>query len=221
MNKLFTFIFAMTFMVSCDTGFHSAGLVINKATRQPIDSVKIYIKNIDSTYTDSLGHYKIDTMVYGYAGSLEILLAKDGYKTKHVNFKSDPISKDAAVIEMEKLEADSLEDLCIQKKVVPIMYYVNLYFISLLNLLTLLFLIFKKEIKRKIVWILSVLLFNCTLFVSITDCSIMDFSLINGPFYLTHYWLYPYSVKIVVPIATILFWCIYLIKRRIVFRTKE
>jgi hypothetical protein len=78
MYKFFALVILVTLMVSCDTGFHSEGLVIDKSTRLPIDSVKIYVKNIDTVYTDSFGKYKIDTTIHGYAGDLEILLAKKG-----------------------------------------------------------------------------------------------------------------------------------------------
>lgn len=159
-------------------------------------------------------------MIYGYAGDLEILLAKNGYKTKHVGFKTDAIKKDSTLIELEKLTGFS-EDFCLNQKTVSQLFYFNKFFISSLNILTLMFLIFRKRVKWRFLWILGVLLINLTIFISFTDCSISDFKLINGPIYLTHYWFYPYSVKIVIPIVTVVFWCIYLIKKRILFKTEN
>ncbi len=158
--------------------FDSRGLVIDKATRLPLDSVKINIKSIDSVFTDSIGKYNYHKMVYGYAGEFEMLLSKKGYKTKHVNFKNDKIDRQNALIEMEKLEKSS-KDLSIKKEAVSKMYFVNLFVISIFNLLTLLFIIFKKRIKRKILWIAGILLFNITLFFSITDGSLSGYKLNN------------------------------------------
>ena len=220
MNKFLVIIFIVTFMVSCDTGFHSEGLVINKSTQLPIDSVKIHIKDLDSIYTDSVGKYRIDTMIYGYAGYLEILLVKEGYQTKHVNFKNDRVIQDNAIIEMEMLNG-STQEFSLPKKTISLMYYFNLYIISLVNVLTLLFLIFRKGIPWKYFWILGVLLFNLILFISFTDGSVSDFSILNGPVYLTHYWIYPYSVKIVLPLTSIMFWILYLAKHKIAFKIEK
>ena len=53
-------------LMSCDTGFHSKGVIIEKVTQLPIDSVKVSIKGLGITYSDSLGHYEIDTVIFGY-----------------------------------------------------------------------------------------------------------------------------------------------------------
>ncbi len=202
-------------LVSCDTGFQSKGLVLDKSTQLPINNVKIDIKGRGITYTDSIGHYKIDTMIYGYAGNLEILVKKDGYKAKHVNFKLDKIKMDNALIELDKIE-NSVDIYYIKENRISQFYYFNLYCISLFTLLTLLFLIIKKKIKWKILWILAILLINLTFFVSITDCSISDFKIINSPFHLMKYWLNPYSFKIVIPIFSIAFWILYFTKKSII-----
>ena len=44
MYKFLTLIILTALIVSCDTKFHSEGRVIDQSTRQPIDSVKIYLK---------------------------------------------------------------------------------------------------------------------------------------------------------------------------------
>jgi hypothetical protein len=220
MYRLLGLFIILILVVSCDTGFNSKGLVIDKSTQLPIDNVKIDIKGKGTTYTDSLGYYKIDTMIYGYAGNLEILLNKDGYKTKHVNFKTDKIEMNNALIELEKLGKSTVH-FCIEKKRISQLYYFNMYFISLFNLLTLLFLLFKKKIRGKILWILGVILFNLTILISFTDCSISDFKLINSPIPLTHYWIHPYSIKIVIPVFAIIFWGIYLIKKKALFKNEN
>jgi hypothetical protein len=207
-------------LISCDSGLNSSGVVVDKKTRLPIDSVTINVKNLYSVYTDSMGKYKIDTTIYGHVVYLEILLSKQGYKTKHVDFKNDKIKKSNAIIEMEILE-DSTEEFCFDLKQVSQMYYFNKYFISLINILTLFFLILKKRVKWKLIWILGVFIFNFTIFISFVDCSIMDFKPINGPIFLTHYWHYPFSIKIVFPIASIAFWSAYLINKRLLLKPEE
>lgn len=204
--------FLLVFLTSCDTGWSSKGVVIDKSTGHPIENAKIDVKGLGSTYTNEVGQYKIDTMIHGLAGQLEILVEKEGYRSKHVNFKTDKIDRKNARIEMDKLET-ATEEFCSNRKWVSRFYYFNLYFLSLLNVLTIVFLIFKKKIKWRALWILGILLFNFTLFLSFTDCSIVGFRIINGPIFLTHFWVYPYSVKIVVPLVTLLFWGIYLPKR--------
>lgn len=219
-SKYFGFVIVILALISCDTGFHSKGLVIDKMTRLPIDSVTINIKNLDSVYTDCMGKYEIDMMIYGYAGELEILLSKQGYRTKHVNFKKDKIEKDNALIEMEILE-NSTEEYCVDLKRISQIRFFNKYFISLINILTLLFLILKKRVKWRILWILGVLILNFTIFISFVDCSMMDFKPINGPVFLTHYWHYPFSIKIVIPITSIAFWSIYLINKILLFKHEK
>jgi hypothetical protein len=204
-------------LISCDTGFNSKGIVIDKMTRLPIDSVTINIKNLDSTYTDNTGKYKIDTLIYGYAGELEVLLSKQGYKTKHINFTKNKLEKDNALIEMELLN-DSTDDYCIDIKRAPQMHFVNKHIVSLVNILTMLFLVLKRNVKLRVLWILCVLMLNFTIFISFVDCSIMGFNPFNGPVFLTHYRHYPFSIKIVIPVATIVFWSIYLINKTLIIK---
>lgn len=195
-------------LMSCDTGFHSKGVIIEKVTQLPIDSVKINIKGLGLTYSDSLGHYEIDTVINKNAGALELLLEKEGYVTRHITFDKTGIKRDSAVIALERT-ANSTGSYCINSKYVAWMFYFNKYVLSLINILTLLFLIIKKKIKWRLAWIIGVLLCSFTLFISYTDCSIVKFYVLNGPIYLTHFWVHPYSVKIVMPIATIAFWVFY------------
>lgn len=223
MNIIFKYLglaLIITTFISCDSGLYSNGVVLDKKTGLPIDSAIINVKNIDTVYTDSKGKYIVDTTIYGYVVDLEILVSKQGYKTKHVNFKKDKIKKNNAIIEMEILE-NSTEESCFDLKRVSQMYFFNKYFISLINILTLLFLIFKKRVKWRIIWMLGVFIFNFTIFISFVDCSLMDFKLINGPVFLTHYWHYPFSIKIVFPIASIAFWSAYLINKRLLLKPEE
>lgn len=216
MKNTFMLLTIAFLLTSCDTKFDSKGLVVDKLTKLPIHNVKINIKELDSTYTDSLGRFVINKFVNGWAGDFEILLEKEGYKTRHINFETRNIKRDSAVIELEKLASDS-ESYCFDKKIISHIYYFNKYFLSFLNVLTILFLIIKK-IKWKIVWILGILLNNLTIWISYTDCSIIKFHFINGPIYWTHFGMNPYSFKIVIPIITLVFWTIYLIKKNVLIK---
>jgi len=102
-----------------------------------------------------------------------------------------------------------------------VMYYVNIFLVSLLNMLTLLFVIFRKGIKRKVLWIPGILLLNPTFFLSITDGCIARFFPLNGPVYLTHFHEYPFSLKIVIPLVSILFWCLYLWRRNMLMNDQN
>ena len=214
--KYFGLIFILLFITSCHSNLGSNGVVIDKRTGHPIDGVTINAKNIYSVQTDSLGKYSIDTTMFGLV-KLEILLSKEGYKTKLIDFNNDKISTGNAIIEMEVLE-DSTEEFCFDIKRVSQMYFFNKYFISMINVLTILFLIFKKRVKWKTVWILGVFIFNFTTLISFVDCRILDFNPINWPVLLTHHWHYPFAIKIVFPIASIVFWSTYLTNKRLLLK---
>lgn len=213
-------IFIILSITSCDSALNSTGVVIDKTTGLPIDSVTVNAKNIYFVHTDSMGKYLIDTAMYGHVVSLEILLSKQGYKTKLVDFKNDQISKQNALIEMEVLES-SIEEFCFDLSRVSQMYFFNKYFISMINVLTLVFLIFNKRVRWRIVWILGVFMFNFTAFISFVDCRILDFNLINWPVILTHYWHYPFSIKVVFPFASVVFWSAYLINKRLLVKPEK
>lgn len=209
LNRFLIPVFALLLLTSCDTLFSSKGQVIDKDTRQPLSEVKINMKNIDTVYTDSAGYYSYRKVMHGSAGALEMLLSKEGYQSKHVSFRSAKTDPQNMLIEMERTEAaqaDGLVDRCW----VSAMYYINMYVISLLNVLTLLFVVFRKGLKRKVLWIFGILLLNPTFFLSVTDGSIASFFPLNGPVYLTYFSAYPFSLKIVLPLGTLLFWSLYL-----------
>ena len=214
-KQLFTFVIICVLFISCDTKFSSNGVVIDQNTRQPVVGVKISIKDRDSTYTDNFGKYRIDKFIYGWAGDFEILLEKDGYKTKHVNFNRGKLQSANTTIELEKSEGKSV--CAVDRKYVKTMFYFNKYVLSLLNLLTFLFVAIKKKVDYRFVWIMGILLLNPTFFISFTDLSLVKFNFLNGPVYLTHFHMYPYSLKFIIPLTSILFWIIYLVKRDKIF----
>jgi hypothetical protein len=211
LNLLFITAVICVLMSSCDTGVSFNGQVVDKNTHQPIAGVRINVKDRDTTFTDSLGKYTYSRMMYGLFGDTEILLEKEGYKTKHLNLSTGKAQRKDAVIELQKSDATTANS--IDRKYVKTMFYFNKYFLSLLNVLTLLFIAINKKIKYRVAWIAGILLLNLTFFFSFTDFSLIKYHILNGPIYLTHFKMYPYSLKFVIPIATILFWVLYLVKK--------
>ena len=210
-NQLFTLVAICVCFISCDSGISFNGKVVDKNTHQPISGVRISIKDRDTTFTDSIGKHKYGKMFYGSFGDNEILLEKDGYQAKHLNISKQRQQQFNAVVELEKSKGTAVYS--IDRKYLKAMFYFNKYVLSLLNVLTLIFVSLKKKIEYRSVWIIGILLLNLTLFYSFTDFSLVKYHILNGPVYLTHYLVHPYSLKIVIPVATILFWVIYLIKR--------
>ena len=211
LNLLFITIIVCVLLSSCDTGVSFNGQVVDKNTHKPIAGVRINVKDRDTTFTDSIGNYKYSRMMYGMFGDIDIMLEKKGYKAKHINLSAGNTPRIDAVIELQKSDATTVNS--VDRKYVKTMFYFNKYVLSLLNVLTLLFIIIHKKVEYRLVWILGILLFNLTFFFSYTDFSLVKYLLLNGPVYLTHYWVYPYSLKFVIPIATILFWVLYLFKK--------
>lgn len=216
---LFTLVVLILLMSSCDYRVSFNGEVIDQITKKPIQGVSINIKNWDTIFTDSLGTYKFSKTHYGYFGEVEILLEKEGYKTKHLNLTTQNEKMTDEIIKLEKSNEKFVNS--IDQKYQKIMFYFNKYFLSLLNLLTLIFLIFKKNIHYQFNWIVGILFLNLTLYYSITDFHLVNFHIINGPIYLQHYNWHPFSLKIVFPGASILFWMLYFVKREWIIADTE
>jgi hypothetical protein len=200
-------------MISCDTLFYSKGVVIDKSTGKPVDSVRISIRNLDTCFTDSLGRYEIRKFIAGGVGDFEILLEKDGFKPKHVNFNADKVNPLDAVIELTQSEGKP--KMAINRVWVKRVFRMNNYFFPLLTLFTFLFVALKKKIRRKLLWIAAVLILNLYLQISITDLSIKDIGLHFGLF--PFFW-HPYSVGLLLPFGTLLFWGFYFFRNNLVVK---
>ncbi|MCK3685931.1 carboxypeptidase-like regulatory domain-containing protein [Maribellus sp. YY47] len=220
LNRFFIPVLALLLLTSCDTLFSSKGKVIDKDTHEPLSGVTVNFKNIDSVYTDTAGYYTFHKVLFGYTGSLEMLLSKEGYKSRHISFRSGKADPQNMLIEMERRETTQ-SDRVFEPRWVSMMYYINMYVISLLNVLTLLFVIFKKGIKRKALWICAIVLLNPTFFLSVTNGNISQFLPLNGPVFLAHFATYPFSLKIVLPLGTLLFWVLYVWLRNKLIREKS
>lgn len=200
-------------MISCDTMFYSKGVVIDKSTGKPVDSVRINIRNLDTCFTDSLGRYQIKKFIPGSVGDFEIMLEKDGFKPKHVNFSKDKVNRLDAVIELTKSEGKP--KMAINRVWVKRVFWMNDCLYPLLTLVTFLFVVLKKKIRRKWLWIAAVFVLNLYLQLSITDLSIKDIGLHFGLF--PFFW-HPYSVGLLLPFGTLLFWGFYFFRNNLVVK---
>lgn len=194
---------------SCDSYFFSKGEIIDSKTQFPVDSAKISIKGWDPIYTDSKGRFEISKPYFGTWTDFEILIEKDNYIPKYLNITKDGLGKDSVLIELRPT-IDQFNSSFTSKSV-KTFYLINLLGISLINFLTLIFIIRNKKIRSRIYWIIGILCVNLTFSYLYLDFSLLDYEILNFPIFLTHYKLYPFTIKIVIPIVTMIFWFMYLV----------
>lgn len=203
--------FLVLFLSSCDTFFHANGIVVDDETSKPIANAKIQVKGKTVFFTDSLGQYKIDRSFLGVAIKVELLVEKPGYIPVYIDCSKKSFVYNQEIIKMKRTSTSFVPK--IPQSTVRTMYWFNLIVLSLFNFLTLLFVLFYRRLINKFLWVIAILLLNVTIHLLYLDGSIVDFSLINGPVYLAHYWTYPYTVKIILPIASIIFWIMFIFSR--------
>jgi len=202
-------------LCSCDYVFHSEGIIMNKETLNPIDSAIIFIKDIDSVYSDSSGRFKIDKIMSGTGTDFEILVEKKGYLPVYLNY-SERSDSNNTLIKMQSTDKEFKPFF--PRKLVRFSYYTNMVVWSIFNVFTMIFILSNKNLRKRFLWIIGILIFNLTFYFLFLDGTISKFSIINGPFYLTHYWMHPYSIKVGFPIVSILFWVFYKIKPELIKR---
>ncbi len=210
-NVILLLAFFVLLFSSCDTFFHVNGIVVDRETLKPIADAKIQVKGISTFYTDSLGHYKIDRSFLGTAIKVELLVEKSGYIPVYIDCNKKSFHRDQETIKMKRAIKPFVP--MIPQSAVRVMYWFNLIVVSLFNLMTLVFVLFYRKLINKFYWVVAILLLNLTIHLLYLDGSIVDFNIINGPVYLAHYWTYPYSVKIVLPIASFFFWIMFIYRK--------
>ena len=80
----FILIFASLLLNACgDCSQRLIGVVLDEATKQPIDSVYIHKENYAGEYSDSTGQFQIHAISGGLTGCplLKLSFSKPGYKT--------------------------------------------------------------------------------------------------------------------------------------------
>ena len=191
--------------ISCDRPFSISGKVVDETTNMPIKDVKIVTSESVITSSDSSGCFRVSRFGPGPKNDkLEMLLSKDGYETKYFD-----LSKQEDLQQINLRIKPSIETLNVRysQTYVKLLYWINLIFINLIVLLTLLFVLFSK-VRYKWLWIALFLIVNFTLRINYIN-GIIDFDFLHMPFYFKHYAYYPFTIKIALPLSIIVFWIVY------------
>lgn len=93
--KLLTIVFVLTMFISCDCVYEVNGIVLDKSTMEPIDSIAIgKTDTIDldnpfnrKTYTDKNGKYKV-TGVSGKCDRVTLYFSKENFLTQKLTFEN-------------------------------------------------------------------------------------------------------------------------------------
>lgn len=184
-KQVFIFLILLFSLSACFSPSHSEGVVIDQNTSLPIDSAQITVQELFTVYTDTQGQYEIFGN-WGLLTDLEILVERKGYETKYINISESnyDLSKKVTI----KLQATSKEykSLLAQNKLRFINTLIKILF-SLFNAVTLIFILFQSKISRKFLWITGIMLINPVFRLLNVDCTLLNFEILNGPFYLFNY----------------------------------
>ena len=88
---IWTVSLALTALTSCDCLQNVTGTVLDKETKQPLDSVYAHKDTKDyGKYTDKKGEFKLDAISGGLCGcpSMSVVLSKDGYDSTTIKIKN-------------------------------------------------------------------------------------------------------------------------------------
>ena len=195
--------------ISCDRPFSFSGTVVDEVTNMPIEDVEIVTSENTTTFTDSLGNFRISRFGPGsQSDKLEALVSKDGYETKYFDLSK---VEDLQKINLRVKSSNKTLSVSYPQSYVKLFYWINLIFINLIVLFTLLFVLFSK-VRYKWIWILLFLILNFTFRINYINGN-LDFDFFHLPFYFKHFVYYPFTIKIALPISIIGFWIMYFIKR--------
>ena len=191
--------------ISCDRPFSMSGKVVDETTNMPIVDVKIVTSESVITLSDSSGCFRISRFGPGSkSDKLEMLLSKDGYETKYFDLSRQ---EDLQQINLSIKPSNQTLNVRYPQTYVKLLYWINMIFINLIVLFTLLFVLFSK-VRYKWLWIALFLIVNFTLRINYIN-GIIDFDFLHMPFYFKHYAYYPFTIKIALPLSIIVFWIVY------------
>lgn len=206
-NALLFLFLPLVLLSSCDTFFHANGTVVDAVSMEPIPNARIQVKGLQYFYTDSLGHYQIDRSFLGMSLKVELMIEKPGYMPLYIDCNNKSFRHQKAVLRMEVLQKPFVP--AIPQVWVRRFYWFNLIVISLFNLVTLVFILFRRHMLNRFAWVMALLLLNVSVDLLYTNALPLNLSLLHGPFYLAHYWTHPYTVKIALPVVSLLFWYLF------------
>jgi hypothetical protein len=209
-NEKIAFAFLLFFILCMITGCHKkyevTGRVLDGRTGEALSGATVYLKNIDSTRTDSDGQFFFDHyLAGGYAFTdVEIVIRKTGYQSRHVKFANDHNGNRGKF--SIYMTPSAVDHDVMPARYVRLSYCFNLL-ISAVNILTIFFL-FLFRIKWKVLWIVGVFVLNPLIIVSYIDGSVA-YHIFHAPLFLLHYKYAPFSVRVAIPIIPIIFWTLY------------
>jgi hypothetical protein len=192
--------------------FFLKGVVVDKITLRPIDSALISVREYSSQYSDSSGSFTIKQM--GGGSDFEVLFEKKGYEPKFYNFSNRNYDSDSTTIKLQPTNTVFKPALS-QNQLRFINTLIKIAF-SLLNVFTLIFILINAEIRWQYIWIAGILFINLIFNLLYLDLNLISYEIIHAPFFLSGYWNNPYSVKIAVPIISIVFWILYYFRRNLI-----
>ncbi len=208
-RKLIFVILSFT-LCSYDPPFiHLKGVIVDHNTSNQISKARISLSENVVLYTDSSGNFKLDRV--GSLDSQEMLVEKNGYQPKFIDFSKEKYDMGNAVIKLQPT-TKAYEPLFSQNALRLINTLIKIVF-SLLNVSTLIFILFQSGIRRRLLWIAAIMIINPAFRLFYLDFSLLKFEIVNGPLYLFNYWNNPYSLLIAIPLISMVFWVLYLLRR--------
>lgn len=197
---------------SCDSIVTANGKVLDAETKLPVDSVAVSLGVIANTLTDSNGVFYLKKFLMGARYREHLLFEKAGYQPQYIYNKSH---QDVKVLLKKEVAPFSP---AIEKHWLKWVYYFNLLALTPLTVFTFFFVIFKRGLRKKWIWLTGILLLNFKFLISYLDASVVDFSAINGPLFLAHYTTHPFAIEVALPLVTVVFWILFFLKRDLLLK---
>lgn len=196
-------------VTSCDRGFVISGQVQDESGKF-VDSVKIVTSEKVVIYSDSVGFFEANLFGPGsHSDKLEALVSKEGYETIYIDLSQ---FKSTQNISLKIRTSNQSFVTHYPEYLVTLFYFVNLIFINLTTLFTLIFVIIKND-KYKWMWVFLIMLLNISLEINYINGS-FDVGVFQFPLYLKHYLFYPFTIKVAFPIIVVTYWIIFLFKHK-------
>ena len=212
LNRILGLIILSFILSSCLSPSHYEGVVIDQNTLAPIDSAQITSEESYTVFSDSLGNFEL----YGsFLTDFEMLIEKKGYQPKFITSgKGDYVSTKTNMIHLQRTQ--KIYKTALPRNQLRFLNSLLKIAFSVLNVLTLLFILVKAEIRQRYLWFTAIVFLNLVFNFLYLDFSLLNFEIIHAPFFLTGYWNNPYSLKIAVPIVSIIFWILYFASRNLI-----
>ena len=208
MQTLFLAISGLFLLASCESTYRTGGMVTDSETGMALSGALVNYKNLDSTYTDASGRFRLEKSARGVilSGDVELVVEKKGYVPRYLRMARETAQATDVIVKLTP-SVNGNGSARFSQQWVKRMFGFNLYVISFLNLFTLAFILFR-PIRWKWFWILSVFTLNSVLSSCYVD-GVTTFEIFHLPFFLANYASHPFTIRWVIPLATLLFWILF------------